>query len=257
MFLKTLISKMTSFANNAAKISGLKKRPFTVLIEGNIGSGKTTFLNHFSKFDNVCLLTEPVEQWRNLNGNNLLDLMYKDPEKFSMPFQSYVFLTMLQMHTMDTEHPIKLMERSLYSARNIFVENIYRSGIMHKAMLAVLDEWYAYIKNSVETPVDLIVYLRSSPEVVHQRIKVRARSEEQCVPLEYLRQLHELHEDWLVKKTSFLVPAPVLILNADLDLNQIGNEYRRSEGSIFQSQLQDLSFSANSIMSSPSKRAAV
>lgn len=46
-------------------------QPFTVLIEGNIGSGKTTFLNHFKKFQNICLLTEPVEKWRNLNGVNI------------------------------------------------------------------------------------------------------------------------------------------------------------------------------------------
>ena len=28
---------------------GELKRPFTVLVEGNIGCGKTTFLEHFSK----------------------------------------------------------------------------------------------------------------------------------------------------------------------------------------------------------------
>ena len=48
------------------------KKPFTVLIEGNIGSGKTTFLNHFNKFDEVCLMTEPVEKWRDCAGQNLL-----------------------------------------------------------------------------------------------------------------------------------------------------------------------------------------
>ena len=48
-------------------------QPFTVLIEGNIGSGKTTFLNHFAQFqDKICLITEPVEKWRNLAGVNLL-----------------------------------------------------------------------------------------------------------------------------------------------------------------------------------------
>lgn len=47
-------------------------RPFTVIVEGNIGSGKTTFLEHFSKRDGVCVLAEPVETWRNVNGNNLL-----------------------------------------------------------------------------------------------------------------------------------------------------------------------------------------
>lgn len=49
-----------------------RDRPFTVIIEGNIGSGKTTFLNHFKKFESVCLLSEPVELWRNCAGHNLL-----------------------------------------------------------------------------------------------------------------------------------------------------------------------------------------
>ena len=32
-------------------------RPFTVLVEGNIGSGKSTFLEHFNKFqDEVSLI---------------------------------------------------------------------------------------------------------------------------------------------------------------------------------------------------------
>lgn len=117
-------------------------QPFTVFIEGNIGSGKTTFLNYFKKFDEVCLQAEPVEKWRDVAGVNLLvccfsckdmkrqvlfviikrtvcsqDLMYKEPERWAMPFQTYVTLTMLQTHTLATEKSIKLMERSLFSAR--------------------------------------------------------------------------------------------------------------------------------------------
>lgn len=34
---------------------------------------------------------------------------------------------------------------------------------------------------------DLIVYLRTSPEVAYERIKKRARDEESCVPIEYLK----------------------------------------------------------------------
>ena len=50
----------------------LYKRPFTVCVEGNIGSGKTTFLSHFKQFDNTTVLQEPVELWRNVAGTNLL-----------------------------------------------------------------------------------------------------------------------------------------------------------------------------------------
>lgn len=58
--------------NAIPKISAPKKQPFTVFIEGNIGAGKTTFLNHFRKHEDVCLHTEPVEKWRNVQGINLL-----------------------------------------------------------------------------------------------------------------------------------------------------------------------------------------
>lgn len=54
-----------------------------------------------------------------------------------------------------------------------------------------------------------LVYLRTCPEVVFERMKARAREEESCVPLEYLRKLHKLHEDWLLNQTKFCCPAPV------------------------------------------------
>ena len=47
-------------------------QPFTVFVEGNIGSGKTTFLKHFAALENVVTLAEPVELWRNVRGTNFL-----------------------------------------------------------------------------------------------------------------------------------------------------------------------------------------
>lgn len=109
-------------------------RPFTVIVEGNIGSGKTTFLEYFNKYKNVCVLAEPIEMWRNCNGHNLLvsyilllitfrelaalqGHLYEDPKKWCFSFQSYVQLTMLQQHLKPTNCPIKLMERSIFSAK--------------------------------------------------------------------------------------------------------------------------------------------
>ena len=64
--------------------AGGATRPFTVLVEGNIGSGKTTYLQHFSGSrhqDKVEVVMEPVEKWRNLNSHNLLQMMYEDPSR--------------------------------------------------------------------------------------------------------------------------------------------------------------------------------
>ncbi|XP_026758983.1 deoxynucleoside kinase-like isoform X1 [Galleria mellonella] len=214
------------------KMNSENRKPFTVLVEGNIGSGKTTFLEHFRQFEDITLLTEPVEQWRNLRGWNLLDLMYKDPAKWAMTFQSYVSLTMVDMHLRPTPTPVKLMERSIFSARYCFVENMLRNGILHEAEFAVLDEWFRFIQQHMSIDADLIVYLKTSPSVVHERIRKRARSEEQCVPLKYLEDLHQLHEDWLVNRAFAECPAPVVIIDADLDLSQITDEYKKSEHQI-------------------------
>ena len=53
------------------------KKPFTVIVEGNIGSGKTTFLNRFMQSGNVAnrnplsehveVIPEPVSKWQNLH----------------------------------------------------------------------------------------------------------------------------------------------------------------------------------------------
>jgi len=211
--------------------SSAARAPFTVFVEGNIGSGKTTFLKHFEKFTDVCVLTEPVEKWTNLKGVNLLDRMYRDPERFALPFQSYVTLTRLKYHIQKTQKAVKLMERSLFSARYCFVEKMLSSGMLHEGMYHVLQEWYEFIHEYHNIPCDLIVYLRTSPEVAYERIKQRARDEESCVPLQYLKDLHELHENWLIHG-QFYRPAQVLVLDANLDLENIGREYRRSENSI-------------------------
>ena len=63
----------------------VNSRPFTVVVEGTIGSGKTTFLQHFNKFSQeVEILAEPVEKWRNANGHNLLQMMYEDPHRWDI-----------------------------------------------------------------------------------------------------------------------------------------------------------------------------
>ena len=43
-------------------------RPFVVSIEGNIGSGKSTMLKYFEKFEDVELVPEPVAEWCNVGG---------------------------------------------------------------------------------------------------------------------------------------------------------------------------------------------
>ncbi|XP_069312380.1 thymidine kinase 2, mitochondrial isoform X4 [Eulemur rufifrons] len=161
------------------------------------------------------VLKEPVLKWRNVRGHNPLGLMYSDASRWGLTLQTYVQLTMLDQHTRPQTSPVRLMERSIHSARYIFVENLYRSGKMPEVDYVVLSEWFDWIVRNIDVSVDLIVYLRTTPETCHQRLKMRCRDEEKAIPLEYVGAIHHLYEEWLIKGSLFPMTAPVLVLEAD------------------------------------------
>uniref|UniRef100_A0A7N8YPB6 Thymidine kinase 2, mitochondrial n=1 Tax=Mastacembelus armatus TaxID=205130 RepID=A0A7N8YPB6_9TELE len=203
-----------------------------ICIEGNIASGKTTCLEYFNKTGNIQVFTEPVHKWRNVRGHNPLALMYQDPERWGITLQTYVQLTMLDRHLSSISSPVRMMERSIFSAKYIFVENLFRSGKMPEVDYAVLSEWFDWITTNICIPVDLIVYLQTSPHTCHERLKQRCREEEKVIPLEYLVSIHQLYEDWLIKRTSFPLPAPVLVIPADHDLQKMLHKYEENREKI-------------------------
>lgn len=211
----------------------LSLRKNTICIEGNIGCGKTTLLDFFrarykaSGEPDPGIFTEPVEHWRNVSGENLFHYLYKDPVRHSLAFQTYVQLTMIKLHQ---KRP-KLMERSIFSARYCFVENLYRLNYLSKLEYSILDEWFKYLVLGNEScdgvNIDLIIYLRCSPQKLIDRIRVRSREEEKSISYDYIKTLHDLHEDWLMLK-KFPVPAPVLVLDTDCKKSSLEELYEKA-----------------------------
>lgn len=128
--------------------SGPIHRPrLTVCIEGNIGSGKTTLLEHFSQFPDVEVTWEDVNSWSNIEGHNLLQMAYQDSSRWAHLLQTYVQLTFAKSHAKGVSDgsKVKLMERSIHSARYCFLENQYRSGIITEAEYLVRSIHIIYI----------------------------------------------------------------------------------------------------------------
>jgi len=207
-------------------------RPFTVTVEGNVGAGKSTLLNYFLKFSDIAVHKEPLDIWQNLNGTNFLELLYIDQARWGMTFESLASLTFLEIHMADQRRagvrfkPIKVMERSLHSARHCFMEQL--KPLMTSGEGAVLHRWYDLLVNRPEfdTSVDLIIYLRTDPNTAYSRVKSRSRSEEMSIPLEYFVSLHELHDRWLLNKTDTALPQ-VIVIDANEDISTLQKTYRQ------------------------------
>ncbi|XP_042234925.1 deoxynucleoside kinase-like isoform X2 [Homarus americanus] len=203
----------------------MRSRPFTVSIEGNIGSGKSTFLQYFSATPGVATHQEPIDLWTNLGGHNLLGKLYEDPERWSFLFQSYVQLTRLNIHLQQSSSPVKLIERSLQNNRYCFLESGHDCGHLKEPEYSVLCEYYDLLESKLDIGIDLIVYLRTTPEVVHSRMMKRGRSEEADVPLKYLKVVHSYYEKWLLNHLPCAPPAPVLVIDANQELEEVRKEY--------------------------------
>ncbi|ELT96475.1 hypothetical protein CAPTEDRAFT_169438 [Capitella teleta] len=209
-----------------------RTKKFTVSVEGNIGCGKSTLLKYFESCPTVECLKEPVDQWRDIQGHNALQLLYEDPKRWAFSFDNYSMLTRLEMHRHKHAVPVKMLERSLFSTRYVFVENSHKSGMLTDLEFAVLSEWFDFITTTQKVGVDLFVYLKAPPDVCHRRIMARNRKEESGVPLDFIEKLHDLHEDWLINQKKYKVPGPVLVLDASHELPKMKEIYEEFKSEI-------------------------
>jgi deoxyadenosine/deoxycytidine kinase len=68
-----------------------------ISIEGNIGAGKSTFVNIISNYvKNSEIVSEPVEMWKSLSdsdGKNILDKYYQNIPRWAYSFQNLACIT--------------------------------------------------------------------------------------------------------------------------------------------------------------------
>lgn len=205
-----------------------KNANITVAVEGNIGSGKSTLLKFFRKNPLVQVFEEPVAEWQNVGGKNLLDLFYTDCERWSYLFESYAVLSLMKVHQKPHITPVKMIERSVYSGFYCFEQNLFESGLMSRAEHAVHSKWFNWITKQQKPQLDLIIYLRTSPEVCMERIRARCRAEEETLPMDLLVALHRQHEEWLMKG-KFPIPAPVMVIDGNRNLEEMLTFYQDND----------------------------
>ncbi|CAL5187319.1 unnamed protein product [Lathyrus oleraceus] len=197
--------------NSSGKQSSQKKR-LTFCVEGNISVGKTTFLQRIANEtielrDLVEVVPEPIGKWQDIGPDhfNILDAFYAEPERYAYTFQNYVFVTRVMQERESSAgiKPLRLMERSVFSDRMVFVRAVHEAKWMNEMEISIYDSWFDPVVSTLPGLIpDGFIYLRASPDTCHQRMKSRKREEEGGVSLEYLRDLHEKHESWLFPSQS-------------------------------------------------------
>lgn len=230
---------MASFNNN-----------IIVSIEGNIGSGKSTLVEKLKSIyaiddnsynfnvDNIIFLQEPVNEWediKNENGNTMLELFYKDQNKYAFSFQMMAYisrLSLLKKTCEENKNSIIITERSLFTDRDVFAKMLYDEKKISLENYTIYMKWFDTFINMFH--ISHIIYIDTSPNICFERIEKRNRNGESSIELSYLEQVHNYHLKMLEKfEESNLIKISTLSGNDNIFSKNIFDLWLDNVNSLF------------------------
>ena len=170
-----------------------KSATIVIVIEGNIGVGKSTLLSNFAGRNNgkkIKIIKEPLKMLS--QSLNRIESACNDAEKafasFSMQQQVLSYYQQKCKEIMELKKQnyfdIILIERSP-QATMVFSAILKQNGFISAALYKLLEKQY----NEIFFQVDMRILLLLSPEQCRARITSRGRQFEQALTISYLKQL--------------------------------------------------------------------
>ena len=161
----------------------MKVRYNYVVIEGNIGAGKTTLATRIAEQFNGRLILE------HFADNPFLPKFYQDPDKYSFPLElSFLASRYKQLNE-------ELGSQDLFKAFTVadyyFMKSlVFASSTLKGEEYNLYRQIFYIIYSSLPKP-DIYVYLHISPERLLENIKKRGREYETSITGAYLRKIQE------------------------------------------------------------------
>jgi len=193
------------------------------IIEGNIGAGKTTFLNIINEhIPHAHIVDEPLAAWnKEGQGQSLLEHFYKETKRWAFTMEMFTLMCRIQEHMREQKKrgQFIVMERSIYSGYYCFARNSYKQGFMDALEWEILERWFTYLVHGKCKHPNGFIYLKVSTQTAYERTKVRSRTEEEGIPLEYFQQIGKQMDEFLIEKKD-LLPGLASVPVLELDCNE-------------------------------------
>lgn len=170
-----------------------------MIVDGNIASGKTTYVNmlykELTELDyNVTVISEPVGKWE---ASGLLDTFYSDTKRWGYLFQSAAFQSRIA-HTIEVYERTKdttdvyILERSCVTDV-VFMKALHRQGMVTDLELSCYFEWASMWQRLMPLEPTVFFYIDTDVTQCMLRRTLRNRSSERDIPKEYFEILDEEH----------------------------------------------------------------
>jgi deoxyguanosine kinase len=187
-----------------------------VVIEGNIGAGKTTLATRMAEESNARLILEQFAD------NPFLPKFYENREKYAFPLEmSFLAERYQQLKTELGRHD--LFQPEIISDYYFLKSLIFAKANLNEAEYDLYTRLFHIINDSLPRP-DLFVYLYHDVDRLLQNIRLRGRPYEQGITAEYLMEIQNAYFDFLKQ----LADQRILIINVN-NLDFARNEEHYSQ----------------------------
>lgn len=176
-----------------------------ICVEGNIGTGKTTFVEMIKQDYNCEMILEEFQD------NPFLPYFYVDRDRYAFSVELF-FMT----------ERYKQLQRQLLN-QGLFQDFIISDYYFVKSLLfaknnLIEEEYRLFLKlwNVLNAPFpkpDILVYFHRDVSILQKLIDKRGREYEKMIPTDYLKQIQDTYFDYFKNILTF----PVVII----DLNEI------------------------------------
>ena len=168
-----------------------------LVLAGTIGAGKSSLAKALGEHFGTEVFYESVDD------NPVLDLYYKDPQKYAFLLQIYFlnkrFRSIKKAYTDDNN----VLDRSIFEDA-LFLNLNFKNGNVtaqeHQVYHDLLDNMMEELDDMPKKAPDLLIYIDVNFETMLNRIKMRGQDFEQIEDnpelLDYYRQVHSEYPEW-------------------------------------------------------------
>lgn len=186
-----------------------------IVIEGNIGAGKTSLVKKIAQDFHARTVLERFED------NPFLPRFYENQERYSFPLE-LSFLADRYNQVKNELNSLDLFSEFMIADYYFMKSLIFASRTLQDDEYALYKQLFHIIYQQVPKP-DLYVYLHSSVKRLLNNIELRGRDYEKSIPSDYLESIQDAYFNFFKQQNQLKI---IIIDNNHLDFINNPNDYK-------------------------------
>ena len=187
-----------------------------IVVEGNIGTGKSSLAGRLSSDFNTRLILERFAD------NPFLPLFYEQPQRYAFPLELSFLADRYQQLNDELASPELFRQQTI--SDYLLSKSLIFANITLKNDENQLYQRLFHIINPHLPKPDLLVYLHKDIEKLRSNIKSRGRDYEQNISNDYLENLEKGYWEFFKQQDGF----PILVIDTNnVDFVKNDSDYRK------------------------------